>query len=78
MHPESNELLLVANTGSNTLTLVEDLLTGPPARPVPGGDHPLVGRPMPPFALRDFRTGEVRTATEWAERKYIVNFFASW
>jgi hypothetical protein len=40
--------------------------------------HELVGRKLPEFQLRDMRTGMMRTSREWAEKKYIVNFFASW
>jgi thiol-disulfide isomerase/thioredoxin len=40
--------------------------------------HELLGRRLPPFALPDLRTEMLRTSREWAERKYILNFFASW
>jgi YVTN family beta-propeller protein len=70
--------LLVANAGSASLTVVEDLLNEPPAVFPPEPKHELVGRPLPPFRLPDMRTGMVRTSREWAERKYILNFFASW
>jgi len=40
--------------------------------------HELLGRQLPPFALPDLRTEIVRMSREWAERKYILNFFASW
>ena len=69
--------LLVANAGSGTLSIVEDLLNGPGAA-APDEAHPLVGRRLPEFSLVDFRTGERRSSREWAERKYILNFFASW
>ena len=40
---------------------------------------PLVGQKLPAVPCStDFRTGERRSSTEWAERKYILNFFASW
>jgi len=37
-----------------------------------------VGRPMPDLALPDLWTRELRHLGEWAERKYVVNVFASW
>jgi hypothetical protein len=70
--------LLVANAGGASLTVVEDLLPGRPSKPPEERQHALVGRPLPPFELPDMRTGLVRTSREWAERKYILNFFASW
>jgi YVTN family beta-propeller protein len=70
--------LLVANAGGASLTVVEDLLTGPPAEPEDEPAHGLVGRRLPPFELPDAATGRVRTSLEWAERKFILNFFASW
>jgi len=33
---------------------------------------------LPAFALEDFWSGEQRTNRDWAEKKYILNFFASW
>ena len=51
------------------------------ARPATAPDQPrheLIGRELPAFALPDLRTGITRTSLEWAERKYILNFFASW
>ena len=39
---------------------------------------PWIGRKLPDFALEDYWTGERRTGREWAEKKYILNFFASW
>jgi YVTN family beta-propeller protein len=70
--------LLVANAGAGSLTVVEDLLAGRPSELPPTPQHELVGRKLPPFQLLDMRTGTVRTSLEWAERKYILNFFASW
>jgi hypothetical protein len=32
---------------------------------------------MPEFALPDL-DGGLRSSREWADRKYILNFFASW
>jgi len=69
--------LLVANAGSGSLTVVEDLLAGPPSAAPPRPEHELVGAKLPPFRLPDLH-GTERTSTEWAERKYILNFFASW
>jgi YVTN family beta-propeller protein len=68
----------VANAGTGTLTILEDRLAGAPAVPAVEGRDPLIGRKLPEFSLVDFRTGEKRSSAEWAERKYIVNFFASW
>jgi YVTN family beta-propeller protein len=70
--------LLVANAGGSSLTVAEDLLAGPPAHQQAEPEHELVGRTLPPFELLDAKTGLVRTSSEWAERKYILNFFASW
>src|ERR1051326_4827736 len=70
--------LLVANAGANSLTVIEDLLAGRPAAVPEEPRHDLVGTRLPPFALPDLRTGMKRTSREWAERKYIINFFASW
>jgi YVTN family beta-propeller protein len=70
--------LLVSNAGSNTVSVVEDLVSGPRAELAPAVPHPLVGQPLPPFALPDLRTESLRHSREWAERKYILHFFASW
>ena len=70
--------LLVANAGAGSLTVVEDLLAERPSALPPTAPHELLGRKLPPFQLPDMRTGMVRTNAEWAERKYILNFFASW
>jgi YVTN family beta-propeller protein len=70
--------LLVANAGSGTLTIVEDLLDGPPATPVAAARHPMVGRKMPELALPDLWTEQLRDLGEWAGRKYVINVFASW
>jgi len=68
----------VANAGSGTLSIVDDLLAGPPPRPAVEPPHPLIGHKLPEFSLVDFRTGQRRSSHEWAERRYIINFFASW
>ena len=69
--------LLVANAGGGSLTVVEDLLAERP-RVVPSVQtDELVGRRLPPFALPDV-SGMQRTSREWSERKFILNFFASW
>jgi len=68
----------VANAGTGTLSILVDRLSGPPATAAVEERHPLIGAKLPEFSLLDFRTGERRSSREWAERKYIVNFFASW
>jgi YVTN family beta-propeller protein len=70
--------ILVANAGSGTLTVADDVLTGPPAVPVARGEHPMVGSKMPRLSLPDLWTRELRDLGEWAGRKYVVNVFASW
>jgi YVTN family beta-propeller protein len=70
--------LLVSNAGSASVTVIEDLLTGPAPASGTAHAHPLVGHPLPPFELLDLRTGKLRHSREWSERKYILNFFASW
>jgi YVTN family beta-propeller protein len=67
--------LLVSNAGDGTLTVVEQ-----PWLPRPGKErpHPAVGRPLPGFELPDLRTGRLRRSVEWAEKRYIICFFASW
>ncbi|MFD8430402.1 YVTN family beta-propeller repeat protein [Streptomyces coelicoflavus] len=67
--------LLVSNAGSGTLTVV-DRPWLPNARP--RAPHPATGRRLPDFSLPDLRGGRIRTTREWAERKYVINFFASW
>src|SRR5579875_880218 len=78
IHPGDPRVLLVANSGSGTLTVAEDLLDGPPAALPHQASHPLVGQRLPDFSLPDLRTGQMRHGREWAEKKYILNFFASW
>jgi YVTN family beta-propeller protein len=75
--PESGHLL-VSNTGSGTVMVLQDLITGPLAGSTNGSLHPLVGRRLPDFALMDLHSGRLRHSREWSERKYILNFFASW
>ena len=70
--------ILVANAGSGTLTVADDLLAGPPVVPVARGEHPMVGSKMPRLFLPDLWTRELRDLGEWAGRKYVVNVFASW
>jgi hypothetical protein len=74
--------LLVSNAGSNTLMVIDpNALSDNPSSPDPCGsatDHPLVGRPLPRFCLPDLRTGKMRSSLEWAQRLYVINFFASW
>lgn len=76
-HPNRPNMVLVANAGSGTLTIIEDLLEGPPATTVAAAPHPLVGKPLPTFALPDV-DGELHESLRWAEKRYILNFFASW
>ncbi|HTX62721.1 MAG TPA: hypothetical protein VMD28_03730 [Acidimicrobiales bacterium] len=70
--------ILVANAGSGTLTVAEDLLDGPPPGRVVPTVHPMVGKKMPALSLPDLWTKELRDLGEWAGRKYVVNVFASW
>src|SRR5207302_10421822 len=52
--------LLVANAGSCSLTVVEDLLDGP-SGVAEEEKQPLLGQQLPPFALRHAHTGAIRT-----------------
>ena len=70
--------ILVANAGSQTLSIVEDLLAARPPAPVVEEPSPWIGKRLPNFSLEDYWTGERRTNADWAEKKYILNFFASW
>jgi hypothetical protein len=70
--------VLVANAGSQTISIVEDLLAARPPAPVLEEPSPWIGGKLPAFALEDYWTGERRTNRDWAEKKYILNFFASW
>jgi len=70
--------LLVANAGSGTLSVVQDLLAGPPPNPVAQRPHRMVGQKMPALSLPDLWTKELRDLGEWAGRKYVINVFASW
>jgi YVTN family beta-propeller protein len=70
--------LLVANAGSATIHVLDDLPVGRPPAGLPNGAHPLVGKKLPPFSLLDLATGKHRSSLEWADRKFILNFFASW
>ena len=70
--------ILVANAGSQTMSIVEDLLAARPPAPPFEEQSPWIGKPLPNFALEDYWTGERRTNAAWAEKKYILNFFASW
>lgn len=77
-HPTEPGRLIVANAGSGSVTIVDDLLAGPPATTLEELTHPLVGRPLPTIPLVDLWTEELRDLGEWAGRKYVVNVFASW
>ena len=70
--------LLVSNAGSAALTVLEDRHTGAPPTGVSAPRHPLVGTALPAFSLPDVRTRQLRHSREWSEKKYILNFFASW
>jgi YVTN family beta-propeller protein len=70
--------ILVANAGSQTMSIVEDLLAAKPPAPVVEEPSPWIGSKLPAFALEDYWSGERRTNRDWAEKKYILNFFASW
>jgi len=70
--------VLVANAGSQTMSIVEDLLAARPPAPVLEETSPWIGGKLPAFALEDYWTGDRRTNRDWAEKKYILNFFASW
>lgn len=77
VHPLDPRLVLVANAGSGTLTVFEDLLDGPPSVSDVAAPHPLVGHKLPAFRLPDV-DGVMHDSLEWAQKRYIVNFFASW
>ncbi|HZE03602.1 MAG TPA: hypothetical protein VE127_00165, partial [Solirubrobacteraceae bacterium] len=70
--------LLVSNAGSASVTVIEDRTSGPVQSAGADGANPLIGQRLPDFALPDLRTGRLRRSREWSERKYILNFFASW
>jgi DNA-binding beta-propeller fold protein YncE len=78
VHPGDPRLLLVANSGDSSVTVARDLLDGPPTAVARQASHPLVGQQLPGFSLPDLRSGVMRDSREWAEKKYILNFFASW
>jgi hypothetical protein len=75
--PHSGQIL-VANAGSQTVSIVEDLLAARPPAPVFEAPSPFIGGRLPEFALEDYWTGERKTNLDWSEKKYILNFFASW
>ncbi|MGH9089501.1 MAG: YncE family protein [Acidimicrobiales bacterium] len=76
--PRRRGRVLVANAGSSSISVVEDLLDGPPTTTLEELDHPLVGQQLPRIPLVDLWTEELRDLGEWAGRKYVVNVFASW
>lgn len=80
VHPDDDRRVLVADAGSGTLTVLVDELDGSAhgSGSRPRAAHPLVGKQLPAFALPDLRTGHLHESREWSERKYILNFFASW
>lgn len=76
-HPGRPEIVLVANAGTGSLTVFEDLLAeAPPERPAET-PHPLVGQKLPPITLPDL-DGKEHELSEWEGKPYIVNVFASW
>lgn len=77
VHPTKRRRVLVANAGSGTLTIFDDRADGPPPAAVVTTTHPLVGRRLPSFRLPDVE-GQMRDSVEWATKRYILNFFASW
>ena len=60
------------------MSIVEDLLAARPPAPVVEEPSPWIGSKLPAFSLEDYWSGEQRTNHDWAEKKYILNFFASW
>jgi YVTN family beta-propeller protein len=78
VHPDDPRRVLVTNAGSASLSVVEDGLSGRPAAALLSADHPMVGQRLPAFSLPDARSDGLRHSVEWAEKKYILNFFASW
>lgn len=68
--------LVVSNAGSGTVSVVDrpSLPSLSDSQP----PHPSIGRQLPEFALADMRSGRLRTSREWAEKQYILCFFASW
>jgi YVTN family beta-propeller protein len=76
--PRDARRILVANAGSGSLTLADDLLPREVTATPAIAQHPLVGRTLPEFTLPALRTEELHSSREWSERKYILNFFASW
>lgn len=77
-HPRVPRRMLVANAGSGSLTVFDDLAEGPPPAPIVDPPNPLVGTRLPDLELPDLRSGELRRLGSWAGRKYVLNVFASW
>lgn len=76
-HPGRPEMVLVANAGSGSLTIFEDLLESAPEETPAEALHPLVGKKLPPISLPDL-DGKLHELSEWEGKPYIVNVFASW
>ena len=75
---QQTNTLFVSNAGSNSVTVFRDNLEEKPKDLPKTAKHPLIGQPVPPFALPDMTTGEIRTNAEWQGKPYIINMFASW
>jgi YVTN family beta-propeller protein len=78
IHPADPRRLLIANAGSGSLTLADDLLPAGIGASPAVSQHPLVGKILPEFRLPALKTDDIHSSREWSERKYILNFFASW
>ncbi len=78
VHPRDETVVLVANAGSGSLTVIDLNLDGPPGEVVRQLNHPLVGTKMPEFSLYDVAGGQELHSRQWSEKRYILNFFASW
>jgi YVTN family beta-propeller protein len=76
-HPGRPNLVLVANAGSGSLSVFEDLLEEEPAERPARVVHPLVGKKLPTVSLPDL-DGNRHELSEWEGKPYIVNVFASW
>lgn len=75
---EQTSTIFTSNAGSNTVSVFRDHLQSKPRQLPKTVKHPLVGQPVPPFALPDMVTGQVRSSAEWQGKPYIINMFASW
>jgi len=69
--------VFVANAGSNDVSVFDDHMREAPAHSPTEAQHPLVGKPLPPFALPDL-DGKQHTSAHYRGKYYILNFFSSW